>query len=116
MFPNRMDRISSSSEFLKTLVTSKISRRVYILKHCTEDQLKVLVECVVNLRYFKLQNSHKGLFNLIKPLRSYFSKNRTLRVERIRNIFKRHNTILKKLLSVLLLKLSQEAVACVLQK
>jgi hypothetical protein len=97
-----MNRISANSEFLNKLIESKAIQRVFLLNRCSEDELKLLVECVVNIKYFKLAKLHSAIFKTVKPLTDLFRRRRNFNLLRIRNIFKRHK-LLQKLLSAILL-------------
>jgi hypothetical protein len=94
-----MNRINANSKFLKKLIEGKAKQRVFVLNRCSEDELKLLVECVVNIKYFKLAQLHSVLVKTVKPLRDCFRQRRNFSVVRIRNILKRHNKLLQKLLS-----------------
>jgi hypothetical protein len=109
-----MNRISANSKFLNKLIESKANQRVFLLNRCSEDELKLLVECVVNIKYFKLAKLHSAIVKTVKPLTDLFRRRRNFSLFRIRSIFKRHNKLLQKLLSTILLIISEEAVSCAL--
>jgi hypothetical protein len=111
-----MNRINSSNKFLSKLVESKANQRVLLLNRCSDDELKLLVECVVNINYFKLTQLHSAIVKSVKPLRDCFRRRRNFSLLRIRSIFKRHHKLLQKLLAAILFTIAEEAVYCTLTR
>jgi hypothetical protein len=98
-----MNRIYANSKFLNKLIESKAKQRVFVLNRCS-------------VKRFKLAQLHSVLVKTLKPLRDCFRQRRNFSVERIRNILKRHNKLLQKLLSAILLTIAEEAVSCALTR
>jgi predicted nucleotide-binding protein (sugar kinase/HSP70/actin superfamily) len=105
-------RINTETRFLQSFVTAQ--KRNNILHKASEEQIKALVECVVNYKLFRFQDKERKITQQAKALKVYFSKKRQPSIQMIRKFLIKHNKILSKLIRLVLLKFAQEAFVCVL--
>jgi len=106
-----MERILENRRFLKEVTRSKIGKRKRLIQNSTVEELKALVECVLNQN---ILNSVQARKKLLMPLLKYFTGKTQLETNKVQTHFIKNHSLLQNLVSSVLLKfLQEEDVYCV---
>jgi len=109
-----MDRIVESETFLNSVLHATAYKRKKLLQNCTEQELKAIVECIINVNNLKnLGDSELKCIKKCKSVIAYFNKKSRLSVTRVKTFLKQNHSLVAALLSCVLLRLFEEAVYCV---
>ena len=108
-----MSRILDNKEFLKSLAHSTTRPRTRALEKATSDQLKAIVECIINVKHIKLSDKEQKCIRKCLPLVKYFNGKSELNVKRLATHLIKNHIQVASLLGCVMLRLFQEAIYCV---
>jgi hypothetical protein len=109
-----MKRINKNVPFLMELARAKRTRGKRLLVTASEEEIKSIAECIINLSLFQLSHKEKLERKTFKPLLLILKSTSKHSLKTIKAVLAQNIELVSKLLSIVLLKLSEEAVTSVL--
>jgi hypothetical protein len=107
-------RICSEAKFLKKFASADAKNRKSLIIAASDNQVKALAECVINLNKFKNSQNQRLLNRKAQPLIRRLKVKRPISTDKLKKLFSSHHIVLAKLVGLVLLKFSEEALMCAL--
>jgi hypothetical protein len=108
-----MKRINRNKTFLYELAKGNLRKRCQLIKNCTEEELRALIELVINNKLFQFNSKEKVTVRAAQPLIKYLAKSKVV-TSKFKTLLIKYNQVLAKLTAIILLKITEEAITCVL--
>jgi hypothetical protein len=102
-----MDRLEENRVFLEQLLHAATLVRKSLIKHCTDEQLKTIIEVVINLNSFPYRKTEIKELNKVKPLLNTLFKRRKASVKVFRSLILKYHNLLSIIISTILSKISE---------
>jgi uncharacterized protein YlbG (UPF0298 family) len=109
-----MDRIRQNQVFLKAILQSSSKRYKTLVLNCSEENLKGLVECIINYDRFVISKQIRRIrASHVSSLLRYFKKRSELQETKLRKLLLKHHPSVKLLLQRALSTIIEESLLCV---
>jgi hypothetical protein len=110
-----MERINKNLTFLKTYALCRLSTcRIKLLTNATQDEIKAVFECIINMHNMGLDKGERGLLKSNKTILSKLRRLKLASDPRLRVILKQYNTVTRSIIKLVLSKIANEAVLYVM--
>jgi len=108
-----MERFTRNEQFLQNYKDSNSKRRRQIIKSCSDDNLKVFVECILNINFINLGKRELARIKPIWKILGKVIKNKErIHETKTREFFLKNSIHLKNYLKIFLPKVVQQALVC----
>jgi hypothetical protein len=100
------------SEFLRSLIKMVASRRKITLLNCTEDQIKAVVECLINFKRVSVIRKTGRNVRVPSDFFRFFQRNKAFKSTSLRKYLIKHSRALSEIVAVVIEFLFEEALNC----
>lgn len=104
-----MERVEENKAFLETIMSANITARKSLIKTTTEENIKILVEVCVNINSFPYTKNEQKDLKKVKPLLLCLIKFKRVKLELVRKLFVKYNSVLPLIISTVLTKITEGA-------
>lgn len=109
-------RLLENKEFLNKLSTSTPSKRNTLITKATEEEIKTIVECIINLDRLYFQDQEKKCLKRYGETLKALQKSKWTSLSKAKNTFVKHQVGLSKILACFLTQQLEEAIDLVLHQ
>jgi len=104
-----MRRVETNKQLLNNIVNSCVVKNNFFIDIATEDELKTIIECIINVKLIiNVNNSEKCSAEKLLYLTRYFSSKTLLNVNRVKTVLKKHIIPLRILLACALARQQED--------
>jgi Glu-tRNA(Gln) amidotransferase subunit E-like FAD-binding protein len=104
-----MIRVIECQDFLMSLAKSKAAIQRKLIAHCTDEELKAIIECVINTRSKIISKQNQKTF---QPVYKYFATKSALYKDRVKQHLLANHKLLGTLICTVLTELINIDLAC----
>jgi hypothetical protein len=90
-----MLRVLNNEDFLKSIIKASTKKRKALVQNCTSDEIKALIECIINCDRSILTKEEASA---LKPITAYFKGKGALYESKVKLFFITHHHLLALLL------------------
>lgn len=104
-----MERVEENKVFLEAIMSANITGRKALLKNTSDENLKTLVELCININSFPYTKTEQKDLKKVKPLLLALIKSKKIKLELVRKLFVKYNSVLPLIISTVLTKITEGA-------